>query len=132
MKKIKHILLTIALLAGVVGVFAPSATVGAINVFDSTEANKACSSANANSSVCDASKKDKLSSFIGTIVNILLYILGAVAVIMMIIGGFMYAVSGGDLSAVTKAKNTILYAVVGLVVAVMAYAIVHFVIGAVK
>lgn len=61
------------------------------------------------------------------VVNILLFIIGAVAVIMLIIGGLRYVVSGGDQNSVTAAKNTILYAVVGIIVAVFAYAIVNFV-----
>lgn len=63
-----------------------------------------------------------------TIVNILLYIIGAISVIMLIFGGIRYVVSGGDSAAVTSAKNTILYAIVGIVVAILAYAIVNFVI----
>ena len=62
-----------------------------------------------------------------TIVNILLYIIGAVAVIMLIIGGIRYVTSGGDSSAVTAAKNTILYAIIGIIIALLAYAIVNFV-----
>lgn len=63
-----------------------------------------------------------------TVVNILLFIVGAIAVIMLIVGGIRYVVSGGDQSAVTGAKNTILYAIVGIVVAFLAYAAVNFVI----
>lgn len=63
-----------------------------------------------------------------TIVNVLLYIIGAVSVIMLVIGGIRYTISQGDSSAVTAAKNTILYAVIGIVVAILAYAIVNFVI----
>lgn len=62
-----------------------------------------------------------------TIVNILLYIIGAIAVIMLIIGGIRYVTSGGDSSAVTAAKNTILYAIIGIIIALLAYAIVNFV-----
>ena len=62
-----------------------------------------------------------------TIINILLFIIGIIAVVMLIIGGIRYAVSGGDSGAVTSAKNTILYAIVGLVIAVFAYAIVNWV-----
>lgn len=62
-----------------------------------------------------------------TITNVLLFIIGAIAVIMLIIGGIRYVVSGGDSSAVTAAKNTILYAVVGIIVALLAYALVNFV-----
>jgi hypothetical protein len=64
-----------------------------------------------------------------TITNVLLFIIGAVSVIMLIIGGIRYVVSGGDSSAVQNAKNTILYAIVGVVVAILAYAAVNFVIG---
>lgn len=64
-----------------------------------------------------------------TITNVLLFIIGAVSVIMLIIGGIRYTVSGGDSAAVTSAKNTILYAVVGIIVALLAYAIVNFVLG---
>jgi hypothetical protein len=62
-----------------------------------------------------------------TITNVLLFIIGAISVIMLIIGGIRYVVSGGDSSAVTSAKNTILYAIVGIVVALLAYALVNFV-----
>jgi hypothetical protein len=62
-----------------------------------------------------------------TITNVLLFIIGAISVIMLIIGGIRYVVSGGDSSAVTAAKNTILYAIVGIVVALLAYALVNFV-----
>ena len=61
-----------------------------------------------------------------TIANILLILIGAVAVIMLIIGGLRYVVSGGDSSAIEGAKNTILYAIIGIVVAFLAYAAINF------
>jgi hypothetical protein len=64
-----------------------------------------------------------------TITNTLLFLLGAISVIMIIIGGLRYVISGGDSAAVTAAKNTILYAIVGVIVAILAYAIINFVIG---
>lgn len=64
-----------------------------------------------------------------TITNVLLFLIGAVSVIMLIIGGIRYTISGGDSSAVTAAKNTILYAIVGIIVALLAFAIVNFVLG---
>ena len=67
---------------------------------------------------------------IQSIVNLLLYITGAVAVIMIVIGGIKYVTSGGDSSQTKSAKDTILYAVVGLIVAIVAYAVVNFVIDA--
>lgn len=63
-----------------------------------------------------------------TITNVLLFLIGAISVIMLIIGGVRYVLSGGDQAAVTSAKNTILYAVIGIIVAILAYAIVNFVI----
>ena len=63
-----------------------------------------------------------------TITNVLLFLVGAVSVIMLIIGGIRYTISGGDSTAVTAAKNTILYAVIGIVVSLLAYALVNFVI----
>ncbi len=73
-----------------------------------------------------------LESNLGIIVNILLYILGAIAVIMIVIGGIRYATSNGDSSAIKGAKDTILYSVIGLIVAIMAYAIVNFVLTSFK
>ena len=61
-------------------------------------------------------------------VNIMLFAVGILAVIMLIWGGIRYVLSGGDSGAVSSAKKTILYAVVGVIVAILAYAIVNFVI----
>jgi hypothetical protein len=62
-----------------------------------------------------------------TITNILLFIVGALSVIMLIIGGLRYVISGGNSTNVTAAKNTILYAIVGLVIAFLAFAAINFV-----
>ena len=61
-------------------------------------------------------------------VNIMLFAVGILAVIILILGGIRYILSGGHSGAVSSAKKTILYAVVGLIVAILAYAIVNFVI----
>ncbi len=63
-----------------------------------------------------------------TVVNVLLFVLGSIAVIMIVVGGIRYALSAGDSSAITAAKNTILYAIIGVVVALLAYAIVNWII----
>lgn len=73
------------------------------------------------------SSNTDVNEVITRVVNALLFIIGAVAVIMLIFGGFKYITSSGDASAVSSAKNTILYAVVGLLVAIFAYAIVNYV-----
>lgn len=66
-------------------------------------------------------------SLFTTIINVMLFIIGAISVVMIIIGGIRYAVSSGNSTSVTGAKNTILYAVVGLIVAFLAFAIVNWV-----
>lgn len=61
------------------------------------------------------------------VVNTLLFIIGAIAVVMLIWGGIRYTTSAGNSNNVTAAKNTIMYAIIGLVIAILAYAIVNFV-----
>ena len=56
-------------------------------------------------------------------------VIGIIAVIMIIIGGVNYTMSQGDSTKVQKAKNTILYGIIGLVVVLLAFAIVNFVLG---
>ena len=63
-----------------------------------------------------------------TITNVLLFLIGAISVIMIIYGGITYVTSSGDSTRVQNAKNTILYAVVGLIVAILAFAVVNFVV----
>ena len=65
---------------------------------------------------------------ISTVVTILSYIIGAASVIVIIVGGFKYITSGGDSNKVGSAKNTIIYALIGLAVAVLAQVIIRFVI----
>ena len=61
------------------------------------------------------------------IINILLFLIGMIAVLMIVIAGFRFVTSNGDSNTVSSAKNTIIYAVIGIVVAVMAYAIVNLI-----
>ena len=78
---------------------------------------------------CTGTAAPKLEDTVKNIINAVLYVVGILAVVMVIIGGVKYTTSGGDQSAVTSAKNTILYGIIGLVIAILAYAIVNFVIG---
>jgi len=78
---------------------------------------------------CNVATSDattKINDIIHTVVNLLSAIVGVVAVIMIIIGGFRYITSGGNDTSVTSAKNTILYAIIGLVVVALAQLIVRF------
>lgn len=63
----------------------------------------------------------------GVIANILIFLTGAISVIVIIYSGIRYVTSTGDAARVKAAKDTLVYAIVGLIVAIMAYAIVHFV-----
>jgi hypothetical protein len=68
-----------------------------------------------------------LAGIAAKIVNLLSVIVGIVAVIMIIVGGFRYITSGGESSNVSGAKNTLIYAIVGLIIVALAQFIVHFV-----
>ena len=74
-----------------------------------------------------AKESGTVTSTVNTVINVAIGIIGLLAVIMIIVGGFQYTTSSGDSGKVTKAKNTILYGVIGLVIALLAYAIVNFV-----
>lgn len=68
-----------------------------------------------------------INNIIKQVVNIFSLVVGVVAVIMIIVGGLKYITSGGDSSSVSSAKNTILYAIIGLVIVALAQFIVRFV-----
>jgi len=68
-----------------------------------------------------------INQLLTEILNVLSIVVGLVAVIMIIVGGFRYIVSGGESGSVSGAKNAILYAVIGLVIVAVAQLIVHFV-----
>lgn len=95
------------------------------------EANTACGGIEAAGGDCNGGE-DQLNNVIQSVIEILLFVVGIAAVISLIIGGIKYVVSGGDQQAVASAKNTIIYSIVGLIVAVVAYALVSFVFGEVS
>ena len=77
-------------------------------------------------------KDDKtLMETVSQILNVVIGVVGVVAVAVIIIGGIYFVISQGDASKVTRARNTILYGVVGLIVALLAFAIVNFVLSSV-
>ena len=122
-KKIKLIIVALAVSLGVSGaILAPTATYAACTSAADCVQDGADKAGGKSSNTADPKE------IIQTIVRILLFLIGAVSVIMIIIGGFRYVISQGDSGAVTSAKNTILYAVIGLIVAIFAWAIVDFVV----
>ena len=64
-----------------------------------------------------------------TVINTMLFIVGILAVIMIIYAGIRYTTAHGDKGQVENAKNTLMYSIVGLVVAIIAYAVVNWVVG---
>ena len=121
MKRIKQSIIALAMVLGLGAALSP-APASAINVFNQCNGNT--------SVVCTSATKDDATTKVKDIINIALYVLGIIAVIMIIVGAFRYVLSGGDAGSVTAAKNTILYAVVGLIVAILSFVIVNFVINA--
>jgi len=122
MKQWKTLLLSGLLLAGAVSLVASAPDASAINVFNQ------CGGGGNGSAVC-ASSGETAAPLARTIVNTLLIILGMISVIMIVIGGVKYTTSNGDSASVKSAKDTILYAIIGLILAILSFSIVNFVIG---
>lgn len=131
----KYVQLSFAALFVAVGLMVTPLTatsVGAINPFDracSGESEGEGEEGGGSSSICGAAEQDKAPDIIKNVINLILTVLGMIAVIMIVIGGIRYTTSNGDASSIKGAKDTILYAVVGLIVAILSYAIVNFVLG---
>ena len=123
MKKIWKIGLPI-LLMGVMMVAAVGLTAGSVSALTLEEGAQAAR--------CDGCPEDLFgdTGVFKQITNTILYIVGVIAVIVLIIGGIRYLISGGDSKKVTDAKNTVLYAIIGLIIALLSFAIVNFVISA--
>ncbi len=86
------------------------------------------------SGICDASggtcpnnPGKTIDDTIASVVNLLSLVTGVIAVIMIIVGGFRYITSGGASDKVTSAKNTIGYAIIGLIIVALAQIIARFV-----
>lgn len=123
MKIFTKILAAGILMIGLLGVFTPA--VSAANGID------ICSKENGSDKSVYCQNKDsgegQVNGIIKTIVEVLLMAVGAISIIMIVIGGILFALSSGDAQKAAKARSTILYAVVGLIVSVFASAIVNFV-----
>ncbi len=126
MNKVRSIILSIAFLF--TSMAGPLLITGSsFALFDGAK-DQACAGANLNDTGCVAGQGEtQVSSTLSTVINILSFVVGIVAVIMLIIGGIRYVTSGGDGTSTAAARNTIIYALVGLAVAALAQAIVQFV-----
>jgi hypothetical protein len=131
-QKIKASLLSVAALLVIgVPVLAPVGAFAAVSQTDIN--NNLCKGSNLDLSATTANCKNvngagsTVTDLITKIINILSVLVGALAVVMIIIGGFRYVTSGGSDSGVGAAKKTIMYALIGLVIVALAQIIVHFV-----
>ena len=120
--KIKNIVLVLGVVFGLATIAAPTSS--ALSVFSG------CSS-DSSDSICKA-KDDQVTPFFQKIISLLMYAIGAISVIMIIVGGIKFATSNGDASSIQSAKTTILYSVAGLVVAILGQAIILFVVNWLK
>lgn len=120
MKKFVRLILPVLLIAGFVTLLVVP-EVSAMTLREGAEAAR-----------CDECPSDLFgdTGVFKRVTNTIIYIVGVIAVIMLLIGGIKYVISGGDSKKVTDAKNTILYAIIGLVIAFLSFAIVNFVISA--
>ncbi len=128
MSKLKRIILTIAASLGLLAPAAMPATVFAQPSIQEGLCQGAELMVGATcQQVSDADAAGGVNEVIETVINIFSIVVGVIAVIMIIVGGLKYITSGGDSGNITGAKNTILYAIVGLVVVALAQIIVRFV-----
>lgn len=124
MKKIRNFVIFISCL--LVGFSIINTTnVGAVNAFDG------CSGSNADSIICK-DKDEDVSSILKTVINAMLFLIGAVSIIMIILSGVWYVISRGDQNLIKRAKDTLMYSVIGLIIAILAAAIVNFVLSIFK
>ena len=77
-------------------------------------------------------KGDDINSAVTAIINGVIGLLAIVCVVVIIVGGINYMTSAGDAGKVKTAKNTILYGLIGLVICVLAFAIVNWLVGILK
>lgn len=77
--------------------------------------------------ITDQEARDRINRIIRTVINLFSLVVGVVSVIMIIVGGLKYITSGGDSGNVTGAKNTILYAIIGIVIVALSQFIIRFV-----
>jgi uncharacterized membrane protein len=125
-KKFKYLIVLSVMVTGIIGLAQP--VVPAVHAQTPEQTLCQGSGGTFSNNTCSTSgDTHTVAGTIRSVVTLLTFIVGAISVLMAVIAGIRYVVSAGDSKAVTDAKNTLLYAIVGLVVASSAYAIVNFV-----
>lgn len=124
----KKILIIITILLGSISLFLLSSNTFAATCGDGSPAGQIQCGITGGSGVPTSATPDQsLSDTVKVTIQYISIAIGIAAVIMIIVGGFRYTTSGGDSTKVSNAKSTILYALIGLVVATLAQIMVHFV-----
>lgn len=120
--KASRVLITVILL---VAAFISASTYLSANASTVDEVQRGVSGAGGGG---DENKGSRVTDTIKIITNTLLFIVGVAAVIMIVVAGLRLVTANGDANTVSQAKNTIIYAIIGIIVAALAYAIVNFII----
>jgi len=124
----KFLKLALATLLSSVVILVPSAALAAADITSNLCGGANQNALNAGGDCTETSGGMTVQSVATDIINVFSWIVGIISVIMIIYGGFRYITSGGNDSSVSGAKNTILYAIIGLVIVALAQVIVRFVI----
>ena len=129
-KSIKKFLITVSAVGALLFPVLSPSVVGAANIATNLCNGTQLSANAAGPAACDNGTTDQtLQDIVDLVVNLLSLVVGLLSVVFLILGAFRYITSGGDSGKVTSAKNTILYALIGLVIVAVAQVIVRVVIG---
>lgn len=135
-KTIKHAILAVASLSLLATPLLVPAVASAANnntaTFGGVCSGTDLTTSGAKNSNCSSESNQattKINSLLTSIINVASVLVGLVSVLFIIVGGFKYITSGGDTNNMASAKNTIIYALVGLVIVALAQFLVHFVLG---
>lgn len=132
MSKLKRIIFSLLATLGLAVPFVMPVAVHGQSIDENLKCGANLSFSEAATQDCEAQNTvdagERVDSIVTSVVNVLSLIVGVAAVIMVMVGGMRYITSNGDSGQVGNAKNTILYAIVGLIVVALAQVIVRFVV----
>lgn len=134
LSKLNILILSMIILLGSICLFSPRLYASGANIQQSLCAGANLDYNSINSSgACGSSQMEasglQVNKLVTSVISILSWGIGVVAVFMIIVGGFKYITSGGDTNGVAAAKNTIIYAIIGLVIVALSQVAVKFILG---
>lgn len=128
--RVRGLMVSLAIL---LGLLAPVAIPGAMYAVDDASSQAACDAIIAAGGRCSpggTNSKGILGGLVGNIVSILIWSVGVIAIIVLLLGAYRYTTSAGDANKLKGAKDTIIYALIGIAVAVLAQVIVNITVNA--